>query len=303
MAVLFGALAGTLAWAVFERDYLGVMDWALPAGGPGAGDGFATIAEAPQTRDAAGGEAPSESPPASGEEATGPDATPEPGLEVGDSRDTDASSQEASSPPAASVIDESSAADRPPTAPAERRTLASRSEPPAERETLVAGSESPPERGRPDPSSAGEASPPARVAAPVVTRPPEEDTPAPATAVEARVAATVAVARYVVAIEARDLDRLRETNPLMLPEQAAAWSRIFAEGREISAEVAIDEVSVDGPHARVEASGVCRHFAPYATRPVETPLRLTVFLQHNGVSWRTVLIDEVKVVGEDLARR
>lgn len=112
---------------------------------------------------------------------------------------------------------------------------------------------------------------------------------APATPVEARVAAEVAVARYVSAIESGSLDALRRAHPGLSAEQDAAWRRVFEDGEGFEAVLRIAEFAVDGAQARARVTGSCQYYDLRLRRFVDAPVEFVLYLDHDGTAWRPVL--------------
>jgi len=167
-------------------------------------------------------------------------------------------------------------------------------EPPIGRARQPAASETAP---RTDPAAERAASPPAgrdaRLAAPAPARDAGADRGAgdsvPATAVEARVAAEVAVARYMRAIESGDLEALRLAHPGLTAGTAAAWRRVFENGETFVALLRIAGFGTNGTEARAEVRGSCHFYDLSLRRFVDVPVEFELFLHHDGHTWRPVL--------------
>ena len=150
---------------------------------------------------------------------------------------------------------------------------------------------------RTDPAAERAASPPAgrdaRLAAPAPARDAGADRGAgdsvPATAVEARVAAEVAVARYMRAIESGDLEALRLAHPGLTAGTAAAWRRVFENGETFVALLRIAGFGTNGTEARAEVRGSCHFYDLSLRRFVDVPVEFELFLHHDGHTWRPVL--------------
>jgi hypothetical protein len=92
-------------------------------------------------------------------------------------------------------------------------------------------------------------------------------------------------ARYAAAIEARNLDAIRQAYPGLLPAQAREWEEFFGSVTDIDVELDVADLAMKGDAAEARLEGVYVFRNPSTRRTQREPVSFLATLRREGTRW------------------